>query len=210
MKAQSMIVACALVAGGFVLAQASSQPEPPPAAPEQAPAVPVEPTTLLPLKIASCDVYRVAEKLMKQPKYASAIQDARVAAENRLGPMAKELEELRNKIQAAGGPQAAPGDVAVYQQKQPVFAQTQQQVEREFERTAAQTNHAAYTAVIEAARKVAAARGYSHVFATRPDNEGPGPDTPLQFTLGVLSRPLVICPGEDDISDAVSAELGLE
>lgn len=161
-------------------------------------------------RFATCDVYKIAERLMKQDKYSASIKNAKAEAEARLEPMAKELEALRNKINAAGGPKADPEGTQLYQQKQQAIVQAQSTAEREFDRFTSQTNHAAYLAVIDAAQIVATARGYTHVLATRPADSGSGPETALQFTLGVLARPAVIFPTDDDLTEAVMAELKLE
>ena len=146
---------------------------------------------------------------MKQDKYASPLQAAKQQGDDRLEPMIKELESLRNKIEASGGPQNARDDIVLFQQKQQVFQQAQQQLERDFDRLVSQTNNSAFLTVAEAAQRVAAAKGYSHVFSTRPTEPGNGPETQLQFTLGVLARPVIVFPREDDITEAVITELRL-
>jgi Skp family chaperone for outer membrane proteins len=194
----------ALLIAGAAVSWASHSQEPAsstPAAPSASPAA---------TRLATCDIYKIAEKLMKQEKYSGPLQASRQDAEKKLGPMLNELQALRDKIEAAGNPQNSREDILSFQQKQQAFQQAQQQLERDIDRLAAQTNNSAFVAVVEAAQVVANAKGYTHVFSTRPVDVGAGPETQLQFTLGILAKPVVVYPKDDDITQAVMAEMKVD
>lgn len=164
------------------------------------------------VKIASCDVFKVAGKLMSTEPYEKLITAKRDELKAQLMPLENELKAIGERLKAMGpsaqGPEAeqAAGE---FQKKQNEYLKKGQDLDAEMSRFIAEQNFDAYKKVLESVSAVADKRGYTHVFSTRGSDEMKAPSNPGAFLQGVLARPLAKSPAADDITDDVMADLKL-
>lgn len=165
-------------------------------------------------RIASCDVYLVAELLMRSDANQAIMRSEQLRIGTQLEPLETELRDmearLRTLMEQPTPDPAARAEMARFQTKREDYVNLRERLTRDFELTASRTNFAVYQQVIEAARTVARARGYTHVFATRVGPDTSSPQTPVQLTMGMLARPIVVGPEADDLTVAVMTELKID
>ncbi|MBX9736991.1 MAG: OmpH family outer membrane protein [Phycisphaerales bacterium] len=183
-------------------------------APAPAAATPAAPATPAAMKIAVCDVYKVADRLTKTERFQKEVADKRKDLENRIAPVASAMEELTKRLQETpkdkqSGPEweAAVGE---YQRKNMEARQLDETLKAEFSEFLTLKNFDAYKEVLASVDAVAAKKGYTHVFSSRSIADMEKPSSPLAFTQGLLARPVLVSPAGDDITLDVLRDLKLE
>lgn len=166
--------------------------------------------------IATFDVYRAADLMMKSERFAPVIMNEQRATElniKNLEPIEKELLDMQNRLSQfpADTKDPAAKDLAEkFQKQRDDYLAQRQKLTDAFENFTAVKNFEAYNTVVEAAREISTRRGYSHVMATRLVDDGKAPETGLGFTMRILARPVVIGPQADDITAEVLRALRLD
>ena len=169
-------------------------------------------------RVAVCDVYGVAEKLVQSDRFAPA----RLAEEDKLKadlePLENELKELQREIQAMASAGADPKDeksqakVKEFQQKREAYAIAREKGGIVLQRLIASQFIEAFGLTRDAAAKVAADKGFTHVIATRDAKkpiESSPPPTPERLIEAFLGRPVVVSPESAEITPDVLDELKL-
>jgi Skp family chaperone for outer membrane proteins len=164
-------------------------------------------------KIATCDVFKIAGKLMETELYTKQITDKRDELKNQLTPLENELKTLGDKLRAMGpnaqGPEAEQ-TAQEFQRKQTEYLKLGQGLDDQMNKFIAEQNFDAYKKVLDSINAVAERRGYTHVFSTRSTDDMKAPANPPAFLQGVLARPLAKSPTADDITDDVMADLKVQ
>lgn len=163
-----------------------------------------------PARVATVDIYKIANLLMESERFKPALMAERERLTKELEPLETELLQLQQRLGTATPGDNAARDLAqTFQTKRENYLKTRDERSAAFEGRAAKDNLRAYQEAVGVARRLAEARGFTHVIATRTGEETAPPDTGLQFTFGLLSRPVLLSPGGDDLTSAVMAELKL-
>lgn len=198
MRAPSHLVVLAAAAAALLAAAAiyggtaSAQPPPGP----------------VPTRIATADIYAVVEQLLKRDEYKKTNDELKAKWTTRLEGLQKEISKLESDLQVV--PQSDPKYQDIFkvgQTKQAEFDRLYQDQLKEFESLSSKQLIDAYGKARDALNKIADAKGYSHVLATR------SPDRVIQSTnLGnalqeLLARPVVKCPPGDDLTKALADEM---
>ncbi len=166
--------------------------------------------------LATCDVYKASDLLMKSDRFAPVIMNEQRATEQRmkgLGTIESELLEMQNRLSQYPADTKDPNAKTLaeqFQKKREDYLGQRQQMNDAFEAFVAAKNYEAYNLVVDAARVVSARRGYTHIFATRLVDDAKAPETGLGFTMRLLARPVVLGPQADDITNEVLNELKLD
>ncbi|MGQ0628132.1 MAG: hypothetical protein ACT4PL_08545 [Phycisphaerales bacterium] len=166
--------------------------------------------------MATCDVYKAADLLMKSDRFAQVILVEQQATETRLKsmePLEKELLDMQNRLAAFSPDTKDPAAKTLaeqFQKRRDEYLQQRQRITDAFENFTAMKNFEAYSLVVETARTIAGRRGLSHVFATRLVDDGKPPETGLGFTMRLLARPVVVGPEADDITAELLRELKVD
>lgn len=192
-----LILVVLAAAGGLVLAAR------PPAAGAQAGGAPA--------RIAVCDVYRVSDRLMKSERFQPVIEQEQLRLQEQLDPLEKDLSQRQDVLRELDrdDPSAA-AQFSEYQAREREYLGLRQRLRAEFERFVASQNMEAYRLVVASTEAVADQKGYTWVFAARDKIDEAMPETAQQFVQGLLARPVIKCPPEDDLTEDVLAELKLE
>lgn len=167
-------------------------------------------------RLATCDVYKAADLLMRSDRFKPLIDTERRRSEQALRdlePQEKELKDMSDRLAAFPPDTKDPAarDLAtLFQQKREAYLQTRQKVNDDFENFTTQKNFEAYRLVVDASRAVAERKGFTHVAATRLIDDSKPPETGLGFTMRLLARPLVVGPAADDLTPDVLKELKIE
>jgi Skp family chaperone for outer membrane proteins len=198
------LTAAVLLALGLREPTAGAQNGAPPAA---APAS----TQPAPVRLATVDVYLLAERQMK----SDALDAARTAfakeRTDKLDAMANELKTLDNRLQSLGA--ADPERQRVIesgQAKQQEAQRYQEQARSEVEKFNAKQLLECYTRARDAVNKVADRQGYTHVIANRAGIETIDTQSLAATVQELIARPVLRQPAGDDITQAVSDDMGLK
>lgn len=164
------------------------------------------------LKIASCDVFKVAGKLMGTDRFKKPIEDKQNEFKAQVTPLDNELKAIVERAKAMGPNASGPEAQALaeeYKRKEAELIRLSQDLDRQMNKFVAEKNYEAYKDVLDAINVIAEQRAYTHVFSTRSVEEMKSPETAPAFLQGVLARPLAKSPSGDDITEDVIAELKL-
>ncbi len=164
-------------------------------------------------KIATCDVFKAASKLMDTERFKKEVEDKRNTLKDQMKPLETELQGIAQKLQAMGkdarGPEAEQ-TARDFQTKQQEYLKLGQQLDVEMGKFIAGKNFDAYKLVLDSVNAISDRKGYTHVFSTRSTEDMKSPENPSAFLQGVLARPLARSPQGDDITPDVLADLKLE
>jgi Skp family chaperone for outer membrane proteins len=193
-----------IVLGGVVLAVGlgMSAHTPPPAGAGSQPAS---------LRIATVDAFLIAEKMM-EAQDLTATRDALIAEwTQKVGEIDAQIAKLRSTAQIL-----PPNDPQLQQLSQEFQSLSQERETRqnqggqEVQRLSAQQIVAAYAKIRETTDAVAAREGYSHVLANRAASNEIKSETVAAALQELLARPVIKGIPEDDITEAVAAELKVD
>lgn len=169
-------------------------------------------------KVAVCDVYGIAEKVIQSDRYIPARQAEEDRLKKEIEPLENELKELQREIQALASSGADPKDehsqakVKEFQQKREAYAIAREKGAISLQQLISTQFIEAFGLVREAAAKVASDKGFSHVFASRDARkpiESSPPPTPERLIEAFLGRPVIVAPESADITADVIDELKL-
>jgi Skp family chaperone for outer membrane proteins len=161
-------------------------------------------------KIATIDVLEVAERLFMSDRYLPARETLLKEKQGQIESLQASLQDLGQKIQAAGQSPDSEAMRQQYQQQAQAFNQARDLANNDLNSLSTQQFSEAYRLVIDASGTIAKNQGYGYVFATR---RGPVEfrSKELQGALQeVLARPVLTSPDGVDITSAVLKELKLD
>lgn len=162
-------------------------------------------------KIATVDVFVIAEKLMARPELVTPRDELFKTWNDRATAAQAELNKLQTELQVL--PQSDPVARVKgqdFQLKRAQFDQLMQQGNTEVEKYRAQQLLDCYTQA-RAAIDEAADRGeYTHVFVARSRDALIEPQSIALAIQEFLARPAIKYPAEDDLTKQVMADLKLE
>lgn len=192
------LVALALVAMGNRSGPAGSMAQ---AAPSAAPA-PHQPT---PATIATCDIYYVLRMLVESDRYRPSRQAEQEKARAELKEIAEKIRSSEAQLKAMDPKdEKARPLFEEYNKQKAIFAERQAELDGFLGTQFVD----AYEDARKAIDAVAERRGYSHVVASRRQDDKPSSDMD-KITQAMLSRPMLRAPAADDITDDVLADLKL-
>lgn len=162
------------------------------------------------MKVATVDMLKIVEKMVKSDRYAPAREAFNKELTTKLESMAGDLQALRAQIQSS--PQNAPETQALmqnFQSRGQEFEQARNDAATRSDEFNARQIAEAYRLVVEVVEAKARAGNYTHVLATRS-----GPPTLKSGNIAgtvqeMLARPVVVGPSSDDLTKAVMEELKL-
>lgn len=163
------------------------------------------------VRLATLDVYTLAQELLQTETYKKPIEDVSTEWTPKLEAIRDEVVQLNRRMQvlAQSDPEYA-NAAGAFQAKQQEFQAMQQEAQNTLETRKAEMLGGAYRAIVEQAKALSAAGGYTHVFASRPpDHEllQANVNTVLQ---DMLARPIVVSDAADDLTEAARAALQLK
>ncbi|MBY0111698.1 MAG: OmpH family outer membrane protein [Phycisphaerales bacterium] len=164
-------------------------------------------------KIGTVDVLAVVERLASSDRYTPAREQKAKSLAAPIEQINKELDTLRQEITAIpdfqNNAEAQP-KIQQFQQKSQNLETLRQTAQNELESFNVAQLQEAYKIAIDTTNALAAARGYTHVFSTKP-SEAKMTSTNVNGVLQeMLARPVVRTNSADDLTDAVIKELKLE
>ncbi len=165
------------------------------------------------MRVAAVDVYLVAEAAMKRPEPVAEREAVNQKWRTTLEAIEAELQTIDTTLRMlAPGSQQAPELMSRGRAKQAEGQKAVQDHAVEYDQVQSRQLRVAYEEARGAAEAVATRLGYTHVMAarTRPMNEDDPPVPMRQRIDEMLSRPLLVGPASDDLTDAVLAEMKLE
>ncbi|MBL8764345.1 MAG: OmpH family outer membrane protein [Phycisphaerae bacterium] len=163
------------------------------------------------LKIAVCDVYQAARKLLDTDKFKPAREAKAKDFSDKGEAMNKELTEMAEKLKdMSPKDEEAQKLFGEYQRKQREAAIANQRFQAEFDSFFSSQFVQAYEQARAATQAVADKRGYPIVVASRTKEPKITADAPQRVIEAVLARPIVHSPEADDITDDVLEDLKLE
>lgn len=162
-------------------------------------------------KIATIDIYVIAEKLMARPELDTPRSDLWRQWQDRANAAQSDLGRMQSELQIM--PQSDPKRAAKAQEFQAAQGKYQELVQKaneEVEGFRAKQLLDCYAQIRRSADAAAERGGYTHVFVTRlPD----APMQPQSIALAIqefLARPLIKSDPTDDLTKQVMADLKLE
>ena len=163
------------------------------------------------IKIATCDIFEVVERLMESDRYAPAREEAMAAAEDRMRPYQQRLEEAQRRAQST--PQEDPlfRDIfREFQRAQQEYQQRGQELMREQEMLTTRQILECYRLVRSSAEAVAEQIGYTMVLQTRQKKDDNEAQDMQSAVRAMLARPVAVAPEAIDITADVLFELRLD
>ncbi|MFN0011281.1 MAG: hypothetical protein ACKVS8_06505 [Phycisphaerales bacterium] len=165
-----------------------------------------------PTRIATCDVFRVTDALLRVEPYDGLLKVEQEKANVVLQPLDQELQGLQTELQALGAAANEPANrekVQTFQRKREDYFRKRGEMQAAFDTSVSKINFEALLAARQQAKATGEKLGYGLVIATRELDAAKPPDSPAAFSITALSSPLVRIVPEDDITERVIADLGV-
>ncbi len=163
-------------------------------------------------RIATCDVFRVTDALLKAEPYDGLLKVEQDKANVVLAPLDQELQTLQTELQALGAAVNEPANrekVQTFQRKREDYFRKRGETQTTFDAAVSKINFEALLAARQQTKATGEKLGYGLVIATRELDATKPPDNPAAFSITALSSPMVRTVPEDDITDRVIADLGV-
>ncbi|HYE02330.1 MAG TPA: OmpH family outer membrane protein [Phycisphaerales bacterium] len=162
-------------------------------------------------KVATCDIYGIADRLMKSEKFEPTIKEEFEKIRVALEPMEKELQEIQQRGETMKPEDPGAGDlIREFQEKSQAYGRRRQELETNYQRFLAAKYVEAYDLVKNSVDAVAQDLGYTHVIASRKRDEKIQSENIQRVIEAVLARPVLKAPDDADITDDVSKDLKLD
>lgn len=159
--------------------------------------------------IAFVDVFTLIDHALATEAFAKARDDFGAQSTQALSGIQQQLQGLQEQIQGLAPEDPNSGTLYnQYQTLQYQYESMSSRINQDYQTLVAQQLSQAYSAIYAGANEVAAAEGYTFVFATRSDGELVQTDTITGITQEILARPLVTPPQGVDLTEAVRVKLG--
>jgi Skp family chaperone for outer membrane proteins len=163
------------------------------------------------VRIATVDIYLVSERIMQQERYRRAREQGDEGYQRQLTAIEDELRQMETRLQTLN--QNDPQAQQIYTRAQALqtdYQRLQQERQQELERINSRQLIDAFTQTRGAAAEVARRGGYTHIISNRQFDR-PIETTTVGATLQeMLARPILIGIPQDDLTEAVLAELRLD
>lgn len=163
------------------------------------------------LKIATCDLFKIVERLMESDRYAPAREEAMAAAEERIRPHQERLEEAQRRAQST--PQDDPlfrDIVRDFQRAQQEYQARAQELMREQEMFTTRQILECFRLVRSSTEEIAEQMGYTLVLQTRFKQDDDELQDMQSVVRAMLARPVAVSPDAIDITADVLFELRLD
>lgn len=160
-----------------------------------------------PVKIGVLDTLMIVERLVDSDRYKPAREAFQKDAADKLTKSQTEFGELEAKFRSL--PEDSPEKPGIIEKAQALRAEdenTRNGVEKYNTDQIAE----AYRVVIEAAGKIADARGYTHIIGSRTDTQLVRSPNVQGAVQEMLARPVLRMPAGDDLTAEVMKELKIE
>jgi Skp family chaperone for outer membrane proteins len=160
------------------------------------------------IKIATVDIYAIAERIMSAPDLKQAREDLATSWQAKADALSKELKEMDNDLAVL--PQNDPKVQDLLkkaQNKQQDYQKLQQDRQVELERINSAQLIDAFNKIRAAVDSVAGKLEYTHVFSNREFDRQITTVTLSQTLQELLARPVIKGNPADDITKAVMAEM---
>jgi len=161
-------------------------------------------------KSATVDTFGLLQEMLTTTEYAEPREAMRTAAVAELEALQGEIQRMDQELRLIPQTDQARGQ-ALYQRLQQAnqqYQQLSQQKQMEFMQISGTQAADAYAKIHAAANAVAEREGYTQVFSSRAGSEIDDINSLNSVTQGILSRPMLRFPAEDDLTDKVRAEIG--
>jgi Skp family chaperone for outer membrane proteins len=162
-------------------------------------------------KIAVCDIYYIADRLIDSDRYQPRLKEEQERLRAELKPLEDELNRMRERG-ATMDPQAEETRALAveFQRKNQEYQQKLRESERAYQAFLGSLYVEAYDSAKASAQNVAEDLGYTYVIASRgADRKIETNDLP-QVVQAVLARPVIKAPEDADITEDVIKDLKLE
>jgi Skp family chaperone for outer membrane proteins len=161
-------------------------------------------------RIAVCDVYGAAEKVLDTERFkpARVAEQERITAE--IKPIADALKEMQGEIEARGiDPKSPEGQekAKAYQHKAEEFGIASQKGQQQFRQFVSRQFLEALQLVKASCEKVAEEKGFTYVIASRDVSKPIETLDPERLIEAFLGRPVVVRPSDADITADVLDDL---
>ncbi len=161
-------------------------------------------------RIATCDIYQVADKLVESDRYMPRLIEERERVRAELTPLENEIMAMQERGMAMD-PESndARALFVEFQKKQQEYFEKQQKAQAALESFLATLYVEAYEEVRASTDAVAEDLGYTHVIVSRRKDEKIDTTNIGQVIQAVLARPVAKAPEGSDITDDVLKDLKL-
>lgn len=169
-----------------------------------------------PTRLAVCDVYGVAEKLLQTDRFIPAREAEEKAITESIKPVADALEAIKRDVESRGGigeggvdPKTEEGQRIgrEFQKKTEEFARLSRDGQVRFQKFVSGQFIEALGLVRDSCARVAAEKGFTHVIASRDIDKPIETVDPERLIEAMLGRPVVVRPEGADITPDVMADL---
>lgn len=162
-----------------------------------------------PVKIAVCAAVKIVDELMDSDRYKPARAEMEDALrKEKLEPIVTEGRELQKSLEgmARDDPKFAETREKLMRLQRDAERATRE-VAQKIEAKVAEQLVECYGLVRASAAAVAAQQGYTHVLSSGGSEEPPKTEVVLELVRDFLSRPVLVAPEGNDISDDVRRDL---
>lgn len=163
-------------------------------------------------RTATVDAIGILQEILTTPEYAQPREAARTAAFAELQALQAEIERMGQELQLIPPTDQARGQAlyARFQQAQEQYQVLSRAKQEEFMTISGKQAAEVFEEIHAAANTVAEREGYARVYSTRSGGAIEDRNNLNAVTQGILSRPLLRFPAEDDLTDRVREEIGYE
>lgn len=161
---------------------------------------------------ATLDTLTLLQEILSTTEFAEPREAMRTAAVAEIESLQGEIGRMQQELSLIPPTEQARGQ-ALYQRFQQANQSLQtlsQQKQVEFMAISGQQASEAYERIHDAVNAVAEREGYTLVFSSRAGSAMDETTSLNSVTQGILARPLLRFPLEDDLTDKVRAEIGYE
>lgn len=165
-----------------------------------------------PVRLATVNVYSIAEAMMRLPELSAARDEVAKQFNTKLDTIRNDMMQMRAQLQGMQQTDPKARDLyAAYQRKEQEGQTEGRNGTRALEVMNAKQYAECYDKILAAADALAEKGGYTHVINSRArEVKVVDQNNPASLYQEVLARPIVRGPAADDLTDEVMAELKLQ
>jgi Skp family chaperone for outer membrane proteins len=162
-------------------------------------------------KVATVDILVVVERMVISEEFRTDREKFFADTDKDLQPIIAEIQalEVKAKDLKPDSPEL-PAMNEQYQKKGQEYQQARRSADQTKERFSTTQVSKAYAKSIAAAREMAISAGYTHVIASRTGELNLRSDNVAGAVQEILARPALLSPAEDDITQKLLTQLGLD
>lgn len=162
-------------------------------------------------RIATVNIVELLQDQLATQKYSDEREANRANSVAELQQMEEEMRRINGELQLLTAADQARGQrlYADLQQRQQVYRDVANRRTAEFQALSGRQAAAVYADIHRAASELAKDSGYSHVFVSRPGADIEETESLSAVIQGLLSRPAIMFPQGDDLTDRVRERLSI-